>query len=378
MTLNTAVEIIEDIRQGKMVILMDDEAKESEGYLVMAAEKVTANHVNFMARNARGLICLTLMPEQCEKLNLSRMATERRANNGADFTVSIEAARGVTTGISAQDRATTIKTAVSPGVSKDDIARPGHVFPLRASPAGLLSRAGFTEAGCDLARLAGFVPSAVVVGIMNQDGSMSRRADLEAFAQQQELKMTTIDELIHYRLATEKTIEKVSEKAVETRYGPMRLLEYRDGVHNFLHIALVKGDVKASEPTLVRVCNMEPLRDIFGIGIREFSSWAIGDSLSMISDQDAGVLLMLENGQNKDSLLSKVELLEEREAAPFRQVLSDGAAHAIIGVGCQMLRDIGVGKMRLMSKEIKYTGLAGYDLEITEFLHPPEARNAIC
>lgn len=372
MKLNTAQEIIDDIRLGKMVILMDDECRENEGDLIMAAEKVSAEDINFMARFARGLICLTLTPERCERLNLSQMVEDHLGKTNTAFTVSIEAAEGVTTGISAADRAATIQAAVAKNAVASDIVQPGHVFPVMARPAGLLNRAGHTEAGCDLAGLAGFEPSSVIVEIMNDDGSMARRPDLEEFALKHNLKIGTVEDLIHYRLATEITINRISEREVNTRYGGMRLLSYRDTVYGYLHIAFVKGEIRPDELTITRVCNMEPLRDIFGINSVGFNSWSIGDVLSHIENEEKGVLLLVENGQKNDSLLSQEELLKEREAAPFRHVLSDSAAHAVVGMGCQILRDIGVGKMRLMSKEIRYAGLAAYGLEIVEFLEPPQ------
>ena len=374
MRLNTSEEIIEDIRSGKMVILMDDEGRENEGDLILAAECVSEEDIAFMAREACGLICLALTPERCEQLCISQMVHDDSANHHTAFTVSIEAASGVTTGISAADRARTIRAAVARNASASDLVQPGHIFPLMARPAGLLNRAGHTEAGCDLARLAGYEPASVIVEIMNPDGTMARRDDLEQFAQRHGLKIGTIEDLIHFRLASEKTVERMGERNVMTHFGTMRMVSYRDNVQNYTHLALVKGHIEAEEPTLVRVCNLDPLRDIFGISLDDFISWSIGDVIPQIMQDGKGVLLLMENEHYREDLLTQSGLLKEREAAVFQRVLTDSVAHAIIGSGCQILRDLGVGKMRLMSKEIKYPGLAGYDLEVVEYIQPPEKR----
>lgn len=263
MALNTAEELIEDIRAGKMVILMDDEDRENEGDIIIASECVTAEHINFMARFARGLICMPMTRERCELLKLPLMAPRNGSGFGTKFTVSIEAAEGVTTGISAADRARTVQAAVARNAVADDIVSPGHIFPLMAQPGGVLARAGHTEAACDLARMGGFEPSGVICEIMNDDGTMARRPELEKFAEEHGLKIGTIADLIHYRLIHERTVERISEQPLDTELGQFNLVTYRDGVENTAHMALTLGTICAEEPTLVRVHNMDPLRDLF-------------------------------------------------------------------------------------------------------------------
>lgn len=249
MALNTAEELIEDIRAGKMVILMDDEDRENEGDIIIASECVTAEHINFMARFARGLICMPMTRERCELLKLPLMAPRNGSGFGTKFTVSIEAAEGVTTGISAADRARTVQAAVARNAVADDIVSPGHIFPLMAQPGGVLARAGHTEAACDLARMGGFEPSGVICEIMNDDGTMARRPELEKFAEEHGLKIGTIADLIHYRLIHERTVERISEQPLDTELGQFNLVTYRDGVENTAHMALTLGTICAEEPT---------------------------------------------------------------------------------------------------------------------------------
>src|SRR5574344_2740456 len=245
MSLNSIEEIIADIRAGKMVILMDDEDRENEGDLIIASECVTAEHINFMAKHARGLICMPMTRERCELLKLPLMAPRNGSGFGTKFTVSIEAAEGVTTGISAADRARTVQAAVAKNAVADDIVSPGHIFPLRAQPGGVLARAGHTEAACDLARMAGFQPSGVICEIMNDDGSMARRPELEKFAAEHGIKIGTIADLIHYRLVHEHTVERLSERALDSELGQFKLITYRDQVEGQVHLALVKGEIHA-------------------------------------------------------------------------------------------------------------------------------------
>src|SRR5690606_9704829 len=253
MELNTIEEIVEDIRQGKMVILMDDEDRENEGDVIMAAECVRAEDINFMARFARGLICMPMTRERCEQLKLPLMVQRNASGFGTKFTVSIEAAEGVTTGISAADRAHTVRVAAAKQARAEEIVSPGHIFPLMAQPGGVLSRAGHTEAACDLARLAGFEATGVICEIMNDDGTMARRPELEQFAQAHGLKIGTIADLIHYRTLKEKTVERLEENLLPTEHGEFRMLTYRDTVQGSTHLALVKGEIRADQPTLVRV-----------------------------------------------------------------------------------------------------------------------------
>jgi 3,4-dihydroxy 2-butanone 4-phosphate synthase / GTP cyclohydrolase II len=262
--IHSTEEIIEELRQGRMVVIMDDEDRENEGDLLMAADCVTPEAVNFMAKFGRGLICLTLVKEHCERLRLPLMVNDSQAAHSTAFTVSIEAARGVTTGISAADRATTIQAAVAADAQPKDLVQPGHIFPLMAQPGGVLVRAGHTEAGCDLARLAGYSPAAVIVEILNEDGSMARRPDLEAFAETHGLKIGTIADLIHYRVRHEKAVLRECECELPTEYGTFRLVAYRDSIDNEIHLALTLGDISPERPTLVRVHLQNTLCDLFG------------------------------------------------------------------------------------------------------------------
>ncbi|MFZ0467975.1 MAG: 3,4-dihydroxy-2-butanone-4-phosphate synthase, partial [Thiogranum sp.] len=251
MQLNSIEEIIDDIRDGRMVIIMDDEDRENEGDLIMAASLVRPEDINFMATHGRGLICMTLTRERCRQLSLPLMVNDNQDQHSTNFTLSIEAAEGVTTGISAYDRAHTVRSAVQPAARPQDLVQPGHIFPLMARPGGVLTRAGHTEAGCDLARLAGLEPASVIVEILNEDGSMARRPDLEKFAASHGLKVGTIADLIHYRISNEKSVERVADCALATEYGEFHLYAYQDIVNKGLHLALVKGELSADEPTLV-------------------------------------------------------------------------------------------------------------------------------
>ena len=366
MALNKIEEIIDDMRRGKMVILMDDEDRENEGDIIVAAEKVTPEIINFMATEARGLICLTLTGERCDFLGLPAMVAGNGAKFATPFTVSIEAAEGVTTGISAADRAKTIRVAVDPNSKAEDIVQPGHIFPLRARPGGVLSRAGHTEAGCDLARLAGLTPSSAIVEIMNSDGTMARRPDLEIFAEKHGIKVGTIADLIHYRMANEKTIDEVSVDTIETEFGEFKLHKFVDTIQGDTHIALSKGAVKADEPCLVRVQNGDFLRDMLGAK-SEAQSWSIQASLKKIADEGTGVLVLLSAGQPEDVSTSLDLHFGKAKAAKSPNVDSSGA-FLTIGTGSQILRELGVQKMRLLSSPVKYSGISGFDLEVVEFI----------
>ena len=357
MALNTAEELIEDIRAGKMVILMDDEDRENEGDTIIASECVTAEHINFMARFARGLICMPMTRERCELLRLPLMAPRNGSGFGTKFTVSIEAAEGVTTGISAADRARTVQAAVAKNAVADDIVSPGHIFPLMAQPGGVLARAGHTEAACDLARMAGFEPSGVICEIMNDDGTMARRPELEVFAAEHNLKIGTIADLIHYRLIHERTVERVSEQPLDTELGQFTLVTYRDGVENTAHMALTLGKVCAEEPTLVRVHNMEPLRDLFLV--KQPGRWSLRAAMAEVAKAGSGVVLLLGNPLTGPELLAH---LGGKQPAP------SPATYSTVGAGSQILRDLGVRKMRLMSAPMKFNAISGFDLEVVEYL----------
>ncbi len=369
MALNTIEEIIEDLQIGKMVIIMDDEDRENEGDLLMAAECITPDAVNFMAKYGRGLICLTLTKERCRQLRLPLMVSDNKAQHSTAFTVSIEAASGVTTGISAADRATTVKAAVSLNAQPHDLVQPGHIFPLMAQPGGVLVRAGHTEAGCDIARLAGFLPAAVIVEILREDGSMARRPDLEIFAKTHNLKIGTIADLIHYRLHTEKTIERVTECPLQTQFGDFHLIAYQDTVDQELHLALVKGAIDPNRPTLVRVHMQSALCDLFGT-LPQVCGWPLHSAMQQIADAGEGVIVVLRNYENARDLAQRIRTLQLRKSGDSlpQWRLEGNTVLRTYGVGAQILIDIGVHKMKVMSAPRSLHGLSGFDLEVTEYV----------
>jgi 3,4-dihydroxy 2-butanone 4-phosphate synthase / GTP cyclohydrolase II len=363
--MNTIEEIIEDLRLGKMVIIMDDEDRENEGDLVMAASFTRPEDVNFMARYGRGLICLTLTPERCQQLRLPLMVNENKTPHSTNFTVSIEAATGVTTGISAADRARTIQAAVAADAKPDDLVQPGHIFPLMAKSGGVLNRAGHTEAGCDLARLAGAEPAAVIVEILNEDGSMARRPDLEIFAQQHGLKIGTIADLIHYRIQHENTLERISECAYPTEFGDFRLYAYQDRNDDNLHLALVMGKVSGEEPVLVRVHARNLLDDVFA-SKRSDCNMPIRMAMQKIAEEGRGVLVIIRQSENNKAL---AELIHGYQLA------DNGIANAgqngdpdwrTTGTGARILADLGVHKLKVLGTQKKYIALSGFDLEVAE------------
>jgi len=363
MELNSIQEIIEDISQGKMVILMDDEDRENEGDLVLAAEKVDPDAVNFMATHARGLICLAITEERCKKLGLEQMVKHNGTELGTAFTTSIEAAVGVTTGISAADRATTIQAAVNKKVKAEDIVQPGHVFPIKAQKGGVLTRAGHTEAGTDLAKLAGLDPSAVIVEIMNDDGTMARRGDLELFAKKHDLKIGTIADLIHYRNISEKSINIVDKARIESEHGEFILHAYEDTINGDVHIALVKGDIDSQDEVLVRVSQNNTLQDV--MGINQFGSrLSFSQAMKKIDEEDKGVLLLLSHSETSKEILSNISFLKGQK----NPINNDSPDSRIVGVGAQILKDLGITKIRLLGASAKYP-LTGFDLEITEFIN---------
>ena len=372
MQLNTVEELIQDIRLGKMVILMDDEDRENEGDLVMASECVRPQDVNFMATQARGLICLTMSEDRCRQLDLPLMVDGANgAQFGTNFTLSIEAAEGVTTGISAADRAHTIRTAVARNAKPEDIVQPGHIFPIMAQPGGVLTRAGHTEAGCDLARLAGFHASSTIVEIMNEDGTMARRPELEKFAEQHDLKIGTIADLIHYRVMNERTIEKVSHGPVATDYGEFDLHTYKDLLSGEMHLALVKGDVASEDKTLVRVHLATSLRDLFATQPSETPSWNIRRCIQKVADHGSGVVVLLAHQETPEEVMASIEIA--RGNKPTRSPSSSGKnAFMTIGQGSQILRDLGVHKITLMGERIRYSAISGFDLEVVDFVSASE------
>lgn len=375
MKLNTVEELIEDIRQGKMVILMDDEDRENEGDLVMAAPMVRPEDINFMATNARGLICLPLSEERCQQLNLGLMVAgeSNSSSHATPFTLSIEAAEGVSTGISAADRARTVQAAVASNARPQDIVQPGHIFPLKAQPGGVLSRAGHTEAGCDLARLAGFESAAVIVEIMNEDGTMARRDDLEYFAQKHDLKIGTIADLIHYRLVTEKTTQCISERTVNTHYGEFTLKTYLDHARDEKHFAMVMGDVSTDDAPLVRVHINRSARDLLAIEPREgFQSWSTHTALEAIAKEGRGVLVLLvypETAEDMDRNIDEMLNIITDKTRPANEVV-----YFQVGTGSQILMDLGISKMRLLSAPFKFSGISGFDLEVVEYVDYQESK----
>lgn len=369
MNLNTTEEIIADLRQGKMVVIMDDEDRENEGDLLLAADRVTPEAINFMAKYGRGLICLTLTKERCQRLRLPLMVMENQAPHSTAFTLSIEAATGVTTGISAADRATTIRAAVAADAQPRDLVHPGHIFPLMAEPGGVLVRAGHTEAGCDLARLAGLEPAAVIVEILNEDGTMARRPDLEAFAQTHGLKIGTIADLIHYRVSHEKTVRRECDCELPTEFGPFRILAYRDSIDDDLHLALVRGEIAAERPVLVRVHLQNSLCDLFGTQ-HPGCGWPLRDVMRQVARAGEGVIVVLRNRDRVEDLLGRFKALSPRvmgeEGIPTRS--KDRSELRTYGIGAQILADIGVRKMRVMSAPRAMHGISGFDLEVVDYV----------
>jgi 3,4-dihydroxy 2-butanone 4-phosphate synthase/GTP cyclohydrolase II len=364
--MNTIEEIIDDLHLGKMVIIMDDEDRENEGDLVMAAAFTRPEDINFMARYGRGLICLTLTSERCQQLRLPLMVNENKTAHSTNFTVSIEAATGVTTGISAADRARTIQCAVAADAKADDLVQPGHIFPLMAKSGGVLSRAGHTEAGCDLAKLAGVDPSAVIVEILNEDGSMARRPDLEVFAQQHNLKIGTIADLIHYRIQHENTLERISECAFPTEFGDFRLFAYQDKNDNNLHLALVMGEVSGDEPILVRVHARNLLDDVFS-SKRNDCSVSIRTAMQKIAEEGRGVLVVIRQSEDNKSLVELIHRYQLEDNGVLDTANTpDATDWRMTGTGARILADLGVHKLKVLGTQKKYVGLSGFDLEVSE------------
>lgn len=373
MPFNTVEEILDDLRQGKMVIILDDEDRENEGDLLMVASMVRPEDINFMARYGRGLICLTLTRERCRQLDLPLMVGRTADQHGTNFTVSIEAAEGVTTGISAYDRAHTVRTAVAPDAAPADLVQPGHIFPLMAQPGGVLTRAGHTEAGCDFARLAGFEPAAVIVEILNEDGTMARRDDLEVFAREHGLKMGTIEDLIRYRIENEHTVERVAECPFPTEYGEFRLVAYEDAIDHLVHLALVKGQIDHDSPTMVRVHLENTLCDVLPSASRD-CGWPLRDAIRRIGEEGQGVAVILRQKDDPRLLVRRVRDMALRAAGKLREPEAparEGSPQELRthGIGAQILADLGVGRMRLLSAPKRFHGLGGFGLEIVDYVH---------
>jgi 3,4-dihydroxy 2-butanone 4-phosphate synthase/GTP cyclohydrolase II len=367
MALNTPEELINDIRLGRMVVLMDDEDRENEGDIVIAAECVRPEDINFMAVHARGLICMPMTRDRCERLNLPLMVHRNASGFGTKFTVSIEAASGVTTGISAADRAHTVRVAAARNAQASDIVQPGHIFPLMAEPGGVLTRAGHTEAACDLARLAGYESTGVICEVMNDDGTMARRPDLEKFAEKHGLKIGTIADLIHYRVITEKTIEKSHQGIVQTEFGEFDLHTYRDNIYGAMHFVLTKGEIRADTPTLVRVHLTNTIRDVLCADAPGQPGWNMNRSMRRVA-QDGGVIVLLSHRETNDELQASIDVAMGKRPIPMPQSDGNINVNLTVGLGSQLLRDVGVGKMRLLGRPVKYNAISGFDLEVVEFV----------
>ncbi|MCY9870618.1 3,4-dihydroxy-2-butanone-4-phosphate synthase [Vibrio barjaei] len=369
MPISCIKDVLEDYKQGKMVILMDDEDRENEGDIMMAAECISAQDINFMATHGRGLICLTLTQQRCQELNLFPMVQNPTEPWATAFTVSIEAAQGVTTGISAEDRAVTVQAAVAKGAQPQDLVQPGHIFPLAAKDGGVLVRAGHTEAGCDLARLAGHEPASVIVEILNDDGTMARRPQLEMFAEKHGIKLGTIADLIEYRNATETTIERVASCQIPTEFGEFSMVTYKDTVDNQIHHAMVKGSID-EQPTNVRVHVKDTFQDVLFSTRESQSSWTLNKAMATIADR-GGILVILEGQDSSESQIAKVkryQALDQGENYPQNKKTSTSRK---VGVGSQILADLGVSKMNLLSSaDKKYHSLSGFGLEVVDYVEP--------
>ncbi len=356
-------DIVAEMRAGRIVILVDEEDRENEGDLVLAADHVTPEAINFMARFGRGLICLTLTRERCERLSLPPMVARNGTKMGTAFTVSIEAAEGVTTGISAADRARTVAAAVAPNAQASDLVQPGHIFPLQAVDGGVLMRAGHTEAGCDLAGMAGCSPAAVICEVMKDDGTMARLPDLQLFAAEHGIKIGTIADLIEYRSRNESLVTRVGSRPLVTAFGEFTAHAFRDAPSNSVHLALVKGTWSAQDTVPVRV--HEPLSVFDALEVnRSMHSWGLDTSLQYIARQGKGVAVLLNCGESAEQLLEQFEGKARSAQAPERGRMD----LRTYGVGAQILRECGVQKMQLMGQPRRLPSMAGYGLEITGYI----------
>ena len=365
MTLATPQELIDEIRLGRMIVLADAEDRENEGDLVLAADFVTPEAINFMATHARGLICLTLTEERCRQLNLPLMVRENGTSMGTAFTVTIEAATGVTTGISAADRARTVRAATAKHAKPEDLVQPGHIFPVMAQKGGVLVRAGHTEAGCDLPEMAGLSAASVICEIMNPDGSMARMPELRAFAEKHGLKIGTIADLIKFRSENETLVERVADRTVSTPYGSFRLCVYHDKTVDEVHYALVKGSPSPDRPVLVRVHEPFVSLDMFDFD-KSRHAYSVQDAMRMVAHQQEGVIVLLRRDETAADLLTRIEAPRGRKA-PAR-----GWDPRLHGIGAQILRDLGVGKMRVLARPKRIPSMAGFGLEVVEYVSPDD------
>ncbi|GAB3307468.1 bifunctional 3,4-dihydroxy-2-butanone-4-phosphate synthase/GTP cyclohydrolase II [Haliea atlantica] len=369
MALSSIPDILDDIRAGKMVILMDDEDRENEGDLIIAAEAVTPEVITFFSSEACGLICMPITEDRARRLQLPLMVRDNRSQHETNFTVSIDAAERKGPGISSVQRAHTVRVAVAPNARPADIAQPGHIFPLVAKSGGVLRRAGHTEAGVDLARMAGFEPAALIVEIMNEDGTMARRPQLEEFAARHGLKMGTIADLIEYRSLHEQSVELRDSRAVQTEFGEFQLHTFADLIDDTLHYALTRGELEEATPALVRVQTLNVLRDVLGTLIDNEPGWSCRRALEQIAREELGVLVLI--GQPDNSELALAEVLQFPDAPSVAGNSANGVGnYRVIGTGAQILKRLGVGQMRLMSAPVRFNALSGFNLEVAEFVQP--------
>ncbi|MBS1170943.1 MAG: ribB [Burkholderiaceae bacterium] len=364
MSISPISEIVAELRAGRMVILVDEEDRENEGDLVLAADFVTPEAINFMVKYARGLVCLTLTEDRCRQLGLAPMARDNRSQFSTAFTTSIEAAEGVTTGISAHDRARTVQVAVAKNARADDIVQPGHIFPIMAREGGVLIRAGHTEAGCDLAGLAGLTPAAVICEIMKDDGSMARLPDLLEFAQQHGLKIGTIADLIHYRSQHESIIEKIAERKMQTTHGDFNAVVFRDKPSGGAHLALVHGDIEPDEVTLVRVHQPVSILDLLETEATTHS-WSVPTAMAEIKSAERGVLLFLNCEETAEDILSLFTTLDQPKPKATARIASQDLR--TYGIGAQILKHLGVRRMKLLASRRKMPSMTGFGLDVIGF-----------
>ena len=368
-------ELAKELRKGKMIILVDDEDRENEGDIILAADWVTPEAINFMATHGRGLICLALSADRCQKLQLPMMVNNNSSLTGTNFTVSIEARTGVTTGISAQDRATTIAAAIAQYARPEDLVQPGHIFPLRAQDGGVLVRAGHTEAACDLTGMAGFEPAAVIVEILNADGTMARRPQLEKFAQEHQLAIGTIADIIEYRLQTETGVSRGSTMPCPEPWARFTLYSYNDHIHQRTHIALVQGDIAHSNNTpAIRVHQSKGIADTFSLRPQQSTGWSLYDALSFVDQAESGAVILLNFAHQQDDLL---DCYFDESAVQEQEIYSEKTSRDYVGhgIGAQILRDLGVHKMQLLSSpSIHFRSLSGFGLEVEKFIPPNQSR----
>ena len=359
--LSCVEEVLKDLAAGKMVIITDDEDRENEGDLVMAADLVEPEHINFMAKYGRGLICLTLTEQRCQHLGLPLMVGNNQARFSTNFTISIEAAEGVTTGISAADRAKTVRDAVAVEAEEGDIVMPGHIFPIMAQPGGVLSRAGHTEAGCDFARLAGREPAGVICEILNEDGSMARMNDLLEFAKTHDLKICSIAELIRYRLEHEPTVQKVHDSVLETPQGSLRSVVFNDVVRDESHLAFIKGDINSEAPIPVRVHVESEVVAVLN-GLYGKKTWSTSEVMDFIQKEGTGILVILRYEQDDNEMLTDIK----KSSGEIKS--RDDQHLRLLGAGSQILANLGVKKMRVIGTPKKMHGLSGFGLEIIDYI----------